>query len=250
METTKEFLKSMNIPSLKECDKRHQDVKDDILEMGQLKSNLDMEKFTMMKEGSFIAHQFHFVMRQYRFALYELKRMHYDRLQHERNIKRFEKMIEENTEFIEIIRDNNTTFVDLDIEIEKLKNNIFELEANMVNKACMVNYFEILRQDMIKRNGGKAPTNEQYQLEEPKYYEWFVNNKMINQVNARTTGINEGVWELIQHLEEQSPHNPNMKLDILKDTKIPIPGQLQKYLENNLNKLNKERGFNKRLLED
>ena len=51
--------------SLKYIDKQFNELKEQFIEMGQLKSNFDIEKFTVKKEGGFIAHNFHFLMRQY-----------------------------------------------------------------------------------------------------------------------------------------------------------------------------------------
>ena len=41
------------------------ELQDQFIEMGQLKSDFDVEKFTVRKEGNFLAHNFHFLMRQY-----------------------------------------------------------------------------------------------------------------------------------------------------------------------------------------
>ena len=48
---------------------------DDMLEMAQLKSDFDADKFTRAKEGPFIAHQFHFVMRRIQMCIAKLGRI-------------------------------------------------------------------------------------------------------------------------------------------------------------------------------
>ena len=46
-------------------------IKNQVLEMAKIKCQFDAEKFTVGKQGPFVASQFHFLMRQYRFALSE-----------------------------------------------------------------------------------------------------------------------------------------------------------------------------------
>ena len=59
-----DFLKKQGIPSIEYLDNKYNELKKQFLEMSQLKSDFDIEKFTVKKEGHFIAHNFHFLMRQ------------------------------------------------------------------------------------------------------------------------------------------------------------------------------------------
>ena len=61
--------------------------------MGQLKSDFDVEKFTVRKEGNFLAHNFHFLMRQYSITLTELRRMILNREEMSRYVKKFQKLL-------------------------------------------------------------------------------------------------------------------------------------------------------------
>jgi len=102
----------------------------------------------------------------------------------------------------------------LDIEIKRLQNLIDSEDIGMTNKACMVEHFEKCRQFLIKQNGGNAPTNKQYQEEEPKYWKWFIMKKAFQQFKQRQTGISEGIWEAIDHIEENPVLNENFQIEI------------------------------------
>jgi len=176
------------IKKYNEIQKILKDVKEDILEMARLKSDFDIDKFTISREGSFIAHRFHFLMRQYSLALYEAKRLILDKEEKERQIKDIEKNGVDSGKYS-------------DIEIERAKNEIDLIEISLRNKIAMIDRFEIARQKLIERNGRKF-TDKQYQDEEPEYWAWFLRQKAKEQLSERQTGIKEGVWENIRYLEE------------------------------------------------
>ena len=68
-----------------------EELQQHFIEMGQLKSDFDIEKFTVRKEGNFLAHNFHFLMRQYSLTLTELRRMLLDREEQRRYIEKYKK---------------------------------------------------------------------------------------------------------------------------------------------------------------
>ena len=185
--------------SLKYVNEKFNELKSQFIEMGQLKSNFDIEKFTIKKEGNFIAHNFHFLMRQYHLALYEAKRMLLDKEEKTRRLEEYRNM-EQDKIIVQTEKGKEEKY--LDIEIRRLENEIDLLDVTMTNKLCMVDYFEKCRLKLIELNNGKPPTNEQYQEEEPTYWEWFLRKKSLNQFKARTSGIDQGIWDAIDMFEE------------------------------------------------
>jgi len=185
--------------SLKYIDEKFNELKNQFIEMGQLKSNFNIEKFTIKKEGNFIAHNFHFLMRQYHLALYESRRMLLDKEEKTRKLKEYHNYGKEK---IWIHTETGLEEKYTDIEIRRLENEIDMLDVTMTNKICMVDYFEKCRIKLIELNEGAAPTNEQYQAEEPEYWKWFLQKKALNQYKQKTSGIEQGVWDAIDMFEE------------------------------------------------
>lgn len=190
-----EHLKKFNIPS----DEALNDVLKDALEMGQLKSDFDTEKFTIMSKGPFIAHQFHMLMRQYVLAQSEMRRMLLEKEELERNIK-IEKDSCTSNSYLEqtergLVRKHR------DIEIKKMQNQLDLLEVTLVNKISMCSYFEQCRKKLLELNNGPI-TNEQYQSEEPGYVQWMLASKAKNQRLQALTGVQEGLWEVIDQVQE------------------------------------------------
>ncbi len=213
-----DFIKSI---SLKGVDEKFNNLKNQFIEMGQLKSEFDIEKFTIRKEGNFIAHNFHFLMRQYQFALFELRRMLLDKEEKTRRLNEYIDMKENknvDTITVTVSMPERKSAIEekryLDIEIKRLQNAIDSEDINMTNQACMVEHFEKCRQFLIKQNNGNAPTNEQYQKEEPLYWKWFVMKKALQQFKQRETGITEGIWEAIDHIEENPVINNEYQVEI------------------------------------
>jgi hypothetical protein len=178
------------------------ELHEQFLEMSQLKSNFDMEKFTVASQGPHLAHQFHFLMRQYSLALHEVRRITLDREERLRQIEELEDGVIENGKYP-------------DIEIMRHKNEIDLLELTLANKVAMCEYMEKLRQVLIAKNGGEF-TNEQYQEEVPQYWKWFLTNKAKQQQLQAQTGVHEGTWQNIQLLEEPAPITPEFQLRMVQ----------------------------------
>lgn len=204
--TIKEMLEELGFNTYKHADEKFNELKEQFMEMSQLKSDFDIEKFTVKKEGNFIAHNFHFLMRQYSLALGELKRMLIEKEGIERDLENLPKTKEKS------LIEGEWRYPDL--YARELINRLDRIELQIVNKAMMVRGFEACRLKLIELNGGKPPTNAEYQLEEPKYWKWFLQKKALFQASQGQTGISEGVWENIHYLEEKPLINPNYQIDM------------------------------------
>lgn len=214
----KDELEKLGIPTFKYIDGKQQELKDQFIEMAQLKSDFDIEKFTVRKEGSFIAHNFHFLMRQYSLALQEMKKMLLEKEHKRRKVEECEYLLENNIqEKVFYIGDHKEEKY-IDLYRDELLNQIDSLELSIVNKACMIRGFEACRLKLIEINGGKAPTNEEYQKEEPEYWKWFLAKNALENRRQATTGIPAGIWMNIQHLEEPAVINPEYQVKMLNES--------------------------------
>jgi len=202
------------------------------IEMGQLKSDFDTEKFSIMQEGNFLCHQFHFLMRQYSLTLTELRRMLLNIEEKKRQIDRYQKMLDEGITKYGTVR--STKYDDIapptgdevrygdddkwvDIELARVWNEMKGEEVIMTNKISMVRKFEECRKALIEKNGGKEFTNAEYQEETPRYWKWKFEQIVLRQVKAHATGISAGTWENIEFLEAQPVINPDFQVKMLND---------------------------------
>jgi hypothetical protein len=196
-----------NLEKITEISNLFEELKGQFEEMGQLKSNFDIEKFTIAKEGKFLTHQFHFLMRQYSLALSELKRMWIER---ERQQRKLNKLVDSKEE-------------DADLDALETQRQIDDLDITMQNKIKMCDYFEVCRKELIKKHGGKEFTNEEFQREMPEYWAWFMKKLALQEFNERQTGIKAGTFEVIQQIEEPALLNPNFQVKMLDDLgKVPL----------------------------
>ena len=217
----KKFLTKSKIPYFLDNNEKVNEIKKDCLEMARLKSDFDIDKFTVASQGDFIAHKFHFLMRQYSLALHEAKRMVIDREEQARKIKEWEDGKVEEGKYP-------------DLEIERCKNSIELTELSLANKLAMIDRFEILRVKLTKENG-KPFTDKQYQAEEPAYWKWFLTQRAREQVAQAQTGIQEGVWLNINFLEAEANLNPENKVKMLdKDGRINLD------VDQNIKKIKKQ----------
>jgi len=198
MSDFRDWLKEqINIPAL-DWEGKYGELKAQFIEMGQLKSDFDIEKFTVMSKGRFPAHQFHMLMRQYSLALYEMRRLALDREEHLRKIKYAKKGME---------MDGYP-----DIEIARHQNEIDMIELQMVNKISSLEHFERVRQKLLADHG--EFTNEQYQAEEPEFWKWNMLRLALEEASERMTGIKAGTWQTIQQLEEPAPLTPEYQIAV------------------------------------
>jgi len=193
-----------NLQKIEEISSLFRELKGQFEEMGQLKSNFDIEKFTIKKEGNFIAHQFHFLMRQYSLTLSEAKRMWIDR---ERLQRKLNKLVDSAEE-------------DADLDVMDTQRQIDDLDLQLVNKTKSLDYYEVCRKELIKRNGGEI-TNEQYQEEMPDYWAWRMKQLALQESNERQTGIKAGTWDVMEQLEAPAITNPSFQVQMLDDAGRP-----------------------------
>jgi len=205
-----------------EINAKFQELKSEFIEMGRLKSDFDIEKFTVKKEGNFIAHNYHFLMRQYSLAMYEAKRMYLDKEEKLREIEKLNKEKKEN----------------YDIEIMRRENEIDLLDLSLRNKTGMMDKFEECRIKLIELNDGKI-TDEQFQAEEPEYWKWYLSKKAIDQGRERTTGISQGVWENIHYLEEPALLNEDFQVDMLGSSGRPNLLEMERNIQSRLNRIDR-----------
>ena len=213
-----------------------EELQQQFIEMGQLKSDFDIEKFTIRKEGNFLAHNFHFLMRQYSLTLTELRRMLLDREEHRRYVEKYQKLLNTGIETTKVVGEFGEDDKWVDIELARKWNEMKSLDVTMVNKVAMVRKFEEMRQKLIEMNGGNPPTNAEYQKETPQYWKWFFEKMVLWQVKAHATGITKGTWENIDLLERPSVINPEFQLKMLNDDgmldlkQIELESELEKQL--------------------
>ena len=163
------------------------ELQEQFIEMGQLKSDFDVEKFTVKKEGNFLCHNFHFLMRQYSLTVTEMRRMLLEREEKRRTAVKYQKMMDEGETMVPVLREHasgaeefyGTEDVWLDLEQARLWNQIKALEVTMTNKIAMIRKFEECRKELIRQNGGKPFTNADYQEETPRYWKWFFERNKI-----------------------------------------------------------------------
>jgi len=181
-----------------EYNKLFAELRSDFLEMAQLKSRFDTEKFSVKKEGNYIAHQFHFLIRQYSLTLSELKRMYIDLARKERELVRIEEKKAE----------------DWDLDLLECQRNIEDLKIQIKGKSGNLNDFEVMRKQIVKNNGGKSPTIEEWHAEAPSYWEHQMKKKSLYQLKARETGLTEGVAEVIDWIEDKPllPGSDNQRI--------------------------------------
>ena len=220
------------------------ELQEQFIEMGQLKSDFDTEKFTIKKEGNFLCHNFHFLMRQYSLTLTELRRMLLEREEKRRTSVKYQKMMDDGETMVPVLREHasgaeefyGTEDVWLDLEQASLWNQIRSLEVTMTNKIAMIRKFEECRKVLIKQNGGKPFTNADYQQEVPIYWKWFFERLVLWQIKSHATGIPKATWENIDLLERPALINPAFQVKMLNDDgmfdmkQLELDSELEKQL--------------------
>lgn len=218
----------MQLDTLADVSKIMTEVKSDHLEMSQLKSDFDCDKFTAATKGPFIAHQFHFIMRQYTLTLGELNRMLVEREYIHRKVFLLasvdepcnhvscnEKIDKEegNGELISWVDETTNQILYKDLELRKLQGQLFTLESSIVNKQSMIRNFDKIRKILIEKNGGPI-TNEQYQKEEPEYWAWYLMRLAKLEIESSRSGISTGVLKNVDHLAMDSNIDPSHQINL------------------------------------
>ena len=220
------------------------ELQEQFIEMGQLKSDFDVEKFTVKKEGNFLCHNSHFLMRQYSLTVTEMRRMLLEREEKRRTAVKYQKMMDEGETMVPVLREHasgaeefyGTEDVWLDLEQARLWNQIKALEVTMTNKIAMIRKFEECRKELIRQNGGKPFTNADYQEETPRYWKWFFERLVLREIKSHATGISRGTWENIDLLERPAVINPAFQVKMLNDDgmfdmkQLELDSELEKQL--------------------
>jgi len=234
----KELLGKYGINTFEHINDEFNKLKDEFIEMAQLKSNFDIEKFTVKREGNFIAHNFHFLMRQYSLTLGEVRRMLIEKEEYERKIVELDDAFNngEKKRFV-YTRDGKIEKY-TDLYLKQCLNELDLLDINIANKAMRIIKFEQCRKKLIELNDGEI-TNEQYQKEAPEYWRWFLGRKALWQRAQAQSGIQEGIWENIHYLEEKALINENFQIKMYKKNgnldldKIMLETEIRKQLNSN-----------------
>lgn len=205
-----------------EYGKKYDELRDQFLEMGQLKSDFDIEKFTIKREGYFIAHQFHFLIRQYSLTLIETRRMLIEKEDLMRRIQELKVKLDQGEKKTIITHDHGQKEVYIDLQILNYENHLNNIELDLVNKVCSCKQYELHRKRLIEMNNGEVPTRAQYQGEEPEYWKWFLGRKALWQFKSRQTGIDVGVWENVNYLEEPANIRDDYQVLMLEKGMIPL----------------------------
>ena len=202
-------------------------MRQDFLEMARIKSEFDIEKFTVRKMGPFVAHAYHMLMRQYSLTFYEHERLQADLEENKRTLVRVSSRWRRKWT---TVRDGSRVTVWKDLEVGRLRNRIEELTMSIENKGSRLAKYEDCKKKLIEENGGKPITNEQYQSEVPKYWRWFLAKKAIAQRAQATTGIHEGVWENVEYLKAPALITEAFQVDMAGFD--PLHFNMKKILEN------------------
>jgi hypothetical protein len=196
-----ENMGAFGIPGASFSSDIEEEVHSQCIEMGQLKSDFDIQKYTLASKGPFLASQFHMLMRQYSLAKYEMVRMMLDKDELQRKIHDYEEQLKTCVgKKITIFTEKGMEERYLDIELARCQNQLKLLEITMVNTVASVQRFEQCRKELIRLNGGPI-TNEQFQAEQPAQQKWMLMEQVTNQIVERNLGIKEGTMQAIEQLK-------------------------------------------------
>lgn len=203
--------------------KIYDDIFSGLCEAGQIKHDIDAVLLTAGKDGKnprhLIASKWHFLMRQFRFAISEYYnfKYQYDICCRKLSSWRFRFWTFISGKFYDLEKD----------QLEKAKR-YFLLE--IINQETRIKNFKELLEKLIELNGGKSFTNEQFQAEQTEFYEWMLSNKIAREVLSKKTGIHEGTIEACQNLSKESllPHKVTPIIPLI--TQAGINKQICKHL--------------------
>jgi len=192
----------MTDKNLKDVNKKLKELKEVFMEMSPVKSEFDILNFTLAKEGPFIAHQYHFIIKQYSVAYSELKRLFLDKLEEERNLEKLKnKFKKEENDDINVFRSQ--------MKIENLE---FEIQWQKYK----IDRYEFIRKKLEKENWWKI-TYAQYNAEEPWYWEWNLNNQARQELLQRQTWLSKWVVNAFDMASRENNILPDYKIDHIID---------------------------------
>jgi hypothetical protein len=165
----------------------------DIEQMAQIKQNLDIGLLTVGDRGRgpthLLASKLHFLMRQYRFGLSE-------------GIRYFIELAEltERRGSVRFFLGNVVCNKNNRLERMKIGQRIMDLNLEAFNQLTRVECYELHRKRIIELNDNKRITNQQFQEEQPEYYQWFTANKFAIELVHIVTGFSKGLLEAHENL--------------------------------------------------
>ena len=180
--------------SLQEVSNKWQELKSDFLEMSRIKSDFDILKFTLDKEWPFIAHQWHFIAKQYMICLSEIKKEYIEIERQKRKIVRLDEWKKQ----------------DFDLDILDSENIIDWSEYRLRDLIARAKRYEQIRQFLIKKNWWPI-TDAQYQKEEPDYWEWNLANQAKQELISRQIGLSKWVINAIDMSSRENEFFPEYR---------------------------------------
>lgn len=186
--------------------KLYESLHDEIRSMAQLKSDFDIQQFTLNSQGPFPCHAYHFLMRQYSLAVLELRRLNNDRRKMQLKIADVKA---------NMLSTNVKDAIFPETELEDAMIQIDQLELSIWNKKAMCKQFELCRAKLVEQHGGKPFTNMEYQKEEPAYWQWYFTSMFEDQWRQRQTGISEGLWKNLRLAGSQPLLNNEFQIEVL-----------------------------------
>lgn len=189
MENKKIYEKLAEIDVKKLYEDRHVEIK----EMAQIKCFQDINFLLLGDDGvscdDLPASKYHHLMRNYRFALSEANRYRREVEKHKRDFAKLKK-IQASEELTRKWEKKEKNYIDLAIEEKEdlIKYNEVELE----NQKTRIVGYEEKREELIKANGGKLFTNEQYNNESKEYFQKLVCKNTFLDFYSNRYGLSKG----------------------------------------------------------
>jgi len=203
---------------LKINDKRFSDVEKRISKMNsrakifaQGRSNYQLEKFVLGSEYTLIT-KYKLIAHNSFVAMQEIRRMiiERERILREINFKQYEfDRFKLGKPHVLYKKDDIVNNYDLDIYEKNRQLEDIELRISGLSKE--VDYMEQLC-DKLEEENGKPFTMEQYNNEEPIYWEKRVANQMHESQKGKQLGIDEGNYRLYLQSLQKPLLNDNMKI--------------------------------------
>lgn len=175
----------------------------EILEMAQIKQDVDTALLTLNDRGKgkthLLASKKHYLDRQRRFAYSEAIRylLEYQELQQKMRSMRF---------FLWCVISGKVYC----IEKRRIQQRMLELNFEIFNQLTRLENFERLNTEII-RLYGRPITNEDFQREQPEYYEWLMAQEALFEIVSNATGFSKGFLKT---------HDKLTRIPIIEDEKI------------------------------
>ena len=178
-------------------------------EFCQSRSNFQIEKFIACDEYTPIT-KFRHVSHNSYVTMQEVRRAMIDKERKERDLREKQKQLDG----IEINNSKDlasiTTNRDLDLDIYEISRQLEEIDIRIKGLLKEVDYMEAIC-DQLEKENGKPFTAEQYQAEEPKYWQRRLSSQMLRSVEDKRSGTGEGnimsTWMAMEN--PILPNSPN-----------------------------------------